>query len=131
MTDFALRKVYNFSVYPVELLGDNFKNVTVMAILDEETARQSIDTVGRHKQVFPYLPAGTPNDWRAYNYVKLKLESGDVTVLGLPWIRSDTITEVAAETLVVTISNSSVDRIPDLKAALLANKFPDFDIAVR
>lgn len=123
MADFVLRKVYNFSVYPVNLLGDIFQNVTVMGILDEETARAFIDTVGRHKQFYPQLPEGTPNDWTAYNYLKLKLENGDTTVIGIPWIRQDTVVEVTAQQIKAVIPNVTVADIPKIRNALLSNGY--------
>lgn len=123
MADFVLKKVYNFSVYPVNLLGDIFQNVTVMGILDEETARGFIDTVGRHKLVYPQLPEGTPNDWAAYNYLKLRLENGDSTIIGIPWIRQDTVVEVTAQQIKAVISNVTVADIPNIRSALLANGY--------
>lgn len=126
--ELQLKNMYSFSVHPVALLGNDFTNVTVLAILDEETARQTIDTYAVHRQYYPYLPSDTPDDSSAYNYVKLRMPSGDVRVIGLPWIINDTIELVEKVPLIVEIHDASLGDISRIRALLAANRFKVVEI---
>jgi hypothetical protein len=115
---FEIRQVYDFDVYASALLGTNFNNVTILAIMDRSTAEREIDVQAMHAQIYPLLPANTaPNDPDGYDYVKIKTVSGETTILGLPWIKTDTIALVEARTIVATFGNakaSDVARIRDM-----------------
>lgn len=117
------RNAYSFSVYPVAFLGNDFTNVTVLAILDEATARQTIDTYALHRQYYPTLPAGTPDDPTEYDYVKLKTSTGDIRVIGIPWIIENTIELVEQTTIVVEIAEVNVSDMSRIRSALAGNGF--------
>lgn len=126
--NFELRKVYDFDVYPSAILGSSFKSVTVMGIVDRDTANQSIDTQALHTQVYPFLPNGTPNDPNSYDYVKIRTVSGETTLLGLAWIKDDTVTLVSSTTAQVLIGNVAASDIPRIRDALVMNGFNNLDI---
>ena len=46
--NFQIREIYSFDVYPTAVLGNGFKNVTVLAVMDQESANQLIDTTALH-----------------------------------------------------------------------------------
>jgi len=124
------RQTYNFDVYPSAFIGNGFKNVTVMAIMDRETANKEIDTAALHVQYFPTLPAGTPNDPDAYDYVKLKLPSGNTTVIGLAWIKAETVQLVDARTITAKIGGVTVNDLARVRLALIQNGFPNVDLSI-
>lgn len=127
-SNFTIGKTYNFDVYPVTVLGNNFKNVTVLAILDRDTANQFVETQPMHINVYPYLPAGTPNNPGAYNWLKLRLASGQNTVIGIPWIVDNTVVEVTSKTAKVVIEGVSADDLPKIRNALSSNGFKNFTV---
>ena len=128
---FTLRKVYNFNLYPASLMGDDFKNVTVLSILDPDTANQMIDIHARHVQVYPYLPNGTVNDPTGYNYLKVKTASGSITVIGIAWIEAESVEEVSAQTITVVIPSASVNDMAKVRNALVANGFNNLEISIK
>lgn len=126
-----LKQTYSFEVYPAALLGNGFKNVVVMAILDQESANQIIDTQALHIQVKPSLPVGSPSRASDYNYVKLRMPNGDTTVLGLPWIKDNTIVQQTSTTIMAVISGVTPADVSRVRAALLQNGFANLDITVQ
>lgn len=127
---FNIRGVYNFDVYPAVLLGTDFKNVTVLALMDFETANKEIDARARHVNFYPYLPAGTPNNPAAYDYIKIKTTAGNTTILGVAWINLDTVVEVESRTASVTIKDVTASDVPRIKQALAQNGFNNVTINI-
>lgn len=129
--DLQLQNTYSFNVYPVAEIGNDFQNVTVLSILDEETARLFLDTRAMHIRVYPRLPVGTPDDPTAYSYIKLRTTSGQVRVIGLPWIVNDSIELVVRSTVVLEIENVNASDQVRIRNALAANGFNAVNIRVK
>lgn len=125
---FELKKVYNFDVHPSALLGNDFKNVTILAILDYETALQYGDLPAMHVNVYPHLPTGIPDDPSQYDYVRVRLASGDATVLGIPWIDESTIELIASMRMNVTIEGVGASDVERVRLALAQNGYNNFEI---
>ena len=125
---FELKKVYNFDIYPAILLGNDFQNVTIMAVMDFESANQLADLSARHVNVYPHLPPGTPDDPSMYDYVKVKMPSGENTILGIPWINLDTLTLVQSLTIVATIDGVSGADVERVRVALVQNGYNNIDV---
>jgi hypothetical protein len=128
--NFILRSVYNFDLYPVALLGSGYKNATIMAIMDMATANQYIDAQAQHVQVYPTLPAGTPNDPNGYDYVKILTQTGETIVLGMAWINAATVTLVQSNTIRAVIGNVSAADVPRIKNALVQNGYNDVTLTI-
>ncbi|MBE0438159.1 MAG: hypothetical protein IBX57_00130 [Gammaproteobacteria bacterium] len=109
--------IISFDTYPASIIGARFEDVKVMALLDKETAKQYIDPDTLHVNVYPLLPAGSPDDPDAYQYVKLKHPNGNITVIGTPWIIPDTLSIVNKGNLTILIEDVTVtDREVILRA---------------
>ena len=129
--DFKIRGVYSFDVYPAPLLGTNFKNVTVLAVMDFETANNEFDALARHVNYYSYLPTGTPNNPAAYDYIKIKTTADNVIIIGIAWINMSTVVEVESRTATVTIKNITATDVPRIKNALVQNGFNDIAIDIK
>lgn len=127
---FQLKQVYSFDVYPISVLGNNFKNVTVVGLLDQEQANKEIDTQAIHVQVYPMLPAGTPNRADGYDYVKIKFPSGETTILGLAWINVDSIKTIQNSTITAKITGVTPGDVKRVRDALVQNGFNTLEISV-
>jgi hypothetical protein len=127
---FSIKKVYHFDVYPSGILGNDFQNVTVLSIMDYESAIQMADIPAIHANVFPTLPAGTPEDPSATNYLKIRTANGQTTVLGLSWIKEETVQEVNSIAVQVTISGVATEDVSRIRVALAQNGFNNLDIKV-
>lgn len=122
-TPFSLHKTYSFNVYPVSLLGDDFKNVTVLSVLGYQTARMFADVDAIHANVYPYLPAGSPSDPSTIDYVQLKTASGEQVILGIPWINEDTIELKESGRMSVLIEDVGSVDVARVRAALAQNGY--------
>lgn len=121
---------YDIRLRAPAILSSGYSKARVAAILDYRSAAVLADVSALHAQVYPELPAGTPVDPGALLYIKLVTTSGNETVIAQDWIASEP-TSVESTTLVVTITNTQISRIPDLRAALHGNRFPNFQIETR
>lgn len=117
--------IYSFSVYPVAVLGTNFKNVLVMANLDGETARDlGLDLLSKHALISPSLPDTTQKkDPTKYRYIKIKYPSGNTDILAIEWINPDTITTVNLGRFTVVIDNESSSNQAKILACLASNGY--------
>lgn len=120
-----------FSVYPASILGTEFENVKVLAILDAESATGLIDPYAMHRNVYPTLPGGTPNDATSYSYVKIQLANGEKTAVGLPWIDDSTVAVQSASIMDVAIFNTSAADVEKVRKALIAAGLPEIEITMR
>ena len=127
---FVLKGVYSFTLYPATVIRGDFTDVTIMATMDYETALTIADIPAVHANVYPYLPSGTPNDPSQYDYVKVKLSSGAITVLGMPWINQSTITLVQSLTATVIIEGVSNNDGPRIRDALVQNGYNNLTISI-
>lgn len=121
---FSIKNVYNFDVYPSSILGTNFQNVTVLSIMDYETAlSMGADAAGNHANMYPLLPEGTPDDPSATDYIRILTSSGVKTILAVSWIDLSTLELVESRTAVVTIEGVTANDVPNIIAALNQNGF--------
>ena len=122
--DIKLGSTVSFEFHPAALLGTGLKNAKVLGILDADSARQvGIDPVAMHANVFPQLPAGTPNKYDGYYYLKVKTASGQVTAYGIPWIKDETFVEVEISSMRLTLENVAPADQSKVLEALAANGF--------
>jgi hypothetical protein len=126
----VLGSIVNFSQYAPAVIGQGYTGATVMAILDWESAQAYINPATVHAAVFPSLPNGTPNNFQAYPYLKIKTASGQVTAVGFPWIQDASyLVQQAAKLTIVVDSVSPTDQ-NNIRAALSALGFINATITV-
>lgn len=128
--NFAIRQVYNFDMFAPAILGNSYKGATILAIMDRETANREIDTQAMHISVFPHLPAGTPNDPNAYDYVKIKTSAGNTTILGVAWIKEETVTLVESRTITAKIAGVAAGDLTRVRNALIQNGFNNIEVTI-
>jgi hypothetical protein len=123
--DIEVGGIYSFSVYPVAVLGTNFKNVLVMSILDAESAQAlGLDILAQHALIYPSLPSTTVNNPQKYKYLKIKLPSGLTQIIAKEWINPTTLEVVTLGRFTVVLDNQSSSRQQKLLECLAANDFP-------
>lgn len=126
----VFQSIVNFSQYAPAVIGAGYEGAKVLAILDADSANQYINTATVHASIFPYLPAGTPNDPTAYQYLKLKLSSGETTAVGLPWIEDSSWVVQTRAKLTIVMDSVDPDDRNKITAALVALGFNNFAISV-
>lgn len=131
MNPFELDGVYNFSTLAPAILGADFKRVTVLAILNYKVAATYINIESNHVNIYPYLPVGTVNDPKTYQYILIKTQSGEDTVLALPWINLNTVVKVTSQSITVTIDKVTVDDTTKIRDSLILMGYQDFSISIK
>lgn len=119
----TFNNVISFDVYPASIVGSQFKDVKILALLDADTARNWIDPEAMHANVYPTLPDGVPDDATQYQYVKFQYPNGKIGVLGVPWIKADTVTVSSRGTLTITVSDAGPKDREAIVKALAANGY--------
>lgn len=112
--------VISFEVYPSAQFGNSFQAVTLKAIFDSNLARMlGFDYIAANQQVYATLPAGTPSDPTQYNYFQVQLASGELQILGVPWIREGTLSIHNGKDLYLTFTDIDETRKNRIIAACL------------
>lgn len=125
LSKMGLGDTVSFDVYP-QILGTGFKRVKVLAFLDMDTAKYWIDPLAMHINVYPSIPQTTPNRADGYSYVKIQFQNGDVTCLGIPWIREETIEKHQGGSMSIRWNDITVEEMDKIVLALTSNgHYPD------
>lgn len=127
---FQNRKVYSFDVHPSAILGTGFKNVTVQAVLDYESALSFGDIDAQHANVYRYLPVGTPNRPQDFDYLLIKTDQGTTTIIGVPWIVEETIELVESLKMTVIIEGVGNNDVERVRACLTQNGYDKISISL-
>lgn len=117
-----------FEVYPSSVIGTRFKNAIVRSISDH-TGVTGFNPAVMHANVFATLPSGTVDDFRKYNYLRLELENGNITFVGIPWIISNSVQVVSNQNLIIEIPKyGSQENQEFIKRMLLNNSITEFTL---
>ena len=115
--------IVSFDVYASSILGTDYGEMKVTGVFDKNTANMWVDTDTLHANLYSQLPQGTPTSPDDYQFVKLeRVSDKSVKVLGVPWIKENTITIISKGTLTIKmIDMTSVDANEIRKAILALN----------
>ena len=125
--DLEINTIYNFTLYGSSVLGTGYKNATVMALLDFDSAIAIQDVVSLHASVYASLPSGTPVNAKDLIFVKIKTSTGEIRILAMDWISSQP-TKVTSSVITVTINDTDLSQLPLLRTVLQKNGFNNFKI---
>lgn len=128
---FEVHKLYNFNTRAPAILGANFKSVKVLGIIDYNLASKYINPETQHVNIYPYLPVGTVDDPKKYTYVLIETQSGDVTVLAMPWIDQESIALVTSRDLIITVKDIGTGDDVTIRDNLLLMGFNDITIEIK
>lgn len=114
---------YNFDVYPSQLLGSQFKNFKLVAILDADTTRMlQFDPAAMHAKVYPTLPGGSIDDYLQYSYHKYLTPTGETFIVGAPWIKPGSIETVTSDYLLIKVLTTP-DQVSGVRSSLVSNGY--------
>lgn len=106
MSALLINNHYDFSVYANSILGASYTNARLVSILDYHTAMKFENVVLLHRQIYPYLPAGTSEDQTRYTYYLFKVNGRDV-VLADVWIVTGSIVSSSGSSYTLKLMNVS------------------------
>lgn len=123
--------VVSFDVYPTLFLGTHHASLTYLGSIDSSLVSGfGTDPVEAHQRAYSSLPAGTPDDPTAYEWLLFRRLSGEVVVFGEPWIDESTLT-VAMGNLIYRVDINAPDgKAPLIKEALYGVNLRDFTITI-
>jgi len=130
-TTFKLNGIYRFDLQAPSILGASLKNVTVVSTMTERSAiRAGLATREIHAKIYSQLPVGTPNNPDAYTYVEFRTMSGETVIMGLPWIKQESIEEITLRPYNVRFDDLPAVDLERLSHLLLTGGFKKFTIAL-
>lgn len=121
LQEIPIGSVISFEVYPSAQYGNNYQSVTLQAVFSSDIARMlGFDYIAANQNVYQTLPAGTPIDPTQYNYFQIMYPSGATEILGVPWIRADSLTINNGKRLTLVFDDIDETRKDRIVAAVLA-----------
>lgn len=115
MTTLSVNTYYNFSLYANAVLGVNYKNARLVSVMDYKTALRFSNIVLTHKQVFPYLPDGTPSDQTKYTYYYFDSGNGKMVVLADVWLVSASVEVSSMRVTTIKLNNATTAEVNALR----------------
>lgn len=113
--------VYNFSTRAPGILGSRFTHAKLEATTTYVLARKFENIDLKYRQIFPLLPAGTPDSLKSSVFYIFTLPTGATAVLADQWIDMTSVERVDAIEFTVTFRNSSIskaNRVRDILNAM-------------
>lgn len=122
----------SFEIYPSAIIGTKFTNAIVRGIVDS-TGVTDFNPAVQHANVYATVPHDKiVDDFRKYNYLRVELQNGKVTFVGIPWIIEDSLKIVSNQDLVITIPHyGSMDSQEFVRRILLNNGIENFTLATK
>lgn len=126
--NFAIGSIYTFNTLAPGILQATVKNAKLTSILDYETAKMYINADLMFRQIYPALPAGTPDHPESCVYYRFTSESGEKIVLADQWVDTTTVENVKNINFQVTVTNGSLADITNVKNMMNALGFTNYSI---
>lgn len=117
MSALTINNNYNLSLYANSVLGSTYKGLRLKSILDYSVAVKfgNIDLLQR--QVFPYLPPGTPTDHTKYTYCLF--QNGDKQlVVAQEWIIPGSVEQTDGKDYTIVLKNTTSERVAIIRDQL-------------
>lgn len=125
---FELKKSYNFSTLAPTLLGNNYSNMKVIAILTADNAIEYRDVATLHAQVKSAI-TGLPDSITDLSYILFKNNiTSEKLVLPLEYIEDSSIVETTTLNIRIEVRNCTVDDVGTLRTRLEELGYTDFKI---
>lgn len=118
MTDFALRKTYNFITLAPTILGERYNLMKVKSIMDYSEAKTYNDIVTEFETLKPIITT-LPDNVMDLTFILFEDVNKDTKLMALEYINLDTVQEVKAIDIRVEILGVSTEDISIVKNRLL------------
>lgn len=120
--------VYTFNTKAPGILQATVKNAKMKGEIDYDIAikYENIDLM--YRQIYPTLPAGTPDSPLTCVYYLFQSESGKMIVLADQWIDEGTVDLIDGVNFTVTFNNAAFSDISRVRDILNAATFTNYEI---
>lgn len=113
----STNKYYNFSVYANSVLGTVYRNAKLVSTLDYRKAMKEANIELLQRQIYPYLPPGTPSDHTKYTYYVFEYNGKEVTLADV-WIEQASIEETEGLNYTLKLNNISSSQLATVRDQL-------------
>lgn len=112
-----------FTVYPAQIIGNDFQYVKVIGIVNAQVAESlGLNAYALHQQVYPILPRGSvPNNADEYDFLLIEMQNGTKMAIGKPWIDINTLQIHVQNKATLILTNISAEKLQIVREALSAN----------
>lgn len=128
MMAFQLKKTYNFNTLSAAILGAEYTNMKVKAIMTSDNAVKFRDIATLHASVKATIP-NLPESISDLTYVLFEDTKQEVLVLPLEYIDTNSIQEVSSVNIRINISDCTTDDISTLRLRLKELGYINFTIS--
>lgn len=126
---FEIKKTYNFSTLAPTLLGSDYTNLKVKAILTSEAAVKYSDIVSTHQTVKSTIK-NLPDNVSDLTYILFENTDKTTMILPVEYIETDSVVEVSSINIRIDIPNVTVDDVNILKTRLKELGYLDFKVSL-
>lgn len=105
MSVLSINQLYSFSTLAPSILGAQYSNVRLVAIMDYNLAVQQKNVELLQRQVAPYLLPGSPTDVKKFTFYKFQINTTDFVVVCNHWVTQDGFVASNSVDAVVRIFN--------------------------
>lgn len=118
--------IISFDVYPANIIGNNFKQVKLVSLVDVKMASMlGTDPFVLHKQVYSHVPTGQmPSSATDYLYAVVEFANGQRSVIGVPWINLSTLRVHRSNNVIFVTQNLTPQQIVMVREFFSANSIP-------
>jgi hypothetical protein len=134
MYDFQAGQTYSFQTVAPALLGNNFQNMLVQAVLNYDVAALFADLQAMHRNIYPLVQEFDPtivNDPTQYTYLRVVGVGGVPQIIAVQWIEPSTITAIASQSAYIVIPNVLQSQVATIQAALVGIGLVNVSITLR
>lgn len=131
ITSFQVGAMYSFNTVAPAIIGSTYKNLTLIGQTTYDIASVMDQIEIKHRQIFPLLPSGTPDNYTLYDYLVFKDSVNNKYVFGIPWIDSNTIIQSNAGTLTLTLPNANNRDIKNLSDIMNLGGYKNYTIDLK
>ena len=124
----SIGKTYTFNTASPVFLGAVIEKAKLKSIVDADTARRFSAIDQMYAQVYPSLPAGTPNDVNGTTYYLFEGLNKSLIVMAEQWIVESSLEIVQHVSINVSIPQASLSDVERVRAALTAADIQNFSI---
>ncbi|MCI4437749.1 MAG: hypothetical protein JHC33_13165 [Ignisphaera sp.] len=122
-----INNTYSFFTLSPTILGTQYTNMAVKAILNADEAIKYRDIVTLHEKM-KVAVSGLPNSVKDCTFYLLENTSGDRIVLANEYIDQSTVTLVTSVTINISVFNSLTTDVAILRARLQELGYTNFSI---
>lgn len=126
VSDIQIGSKYNFQTLAPSVLSLQYTGVKVIGVGDYMVANQYTDIVTLFNAVYPYLPNGTPANYKDHTYFILS----DRTVVSKYWINEASLAVFSGITADIRLNLTSTDTLQQVVQALQLMGITDFTTTI-